>query len=280
MIFDGDGSYRGDEKMSSEMKKAINEFIEVKDPLNDKQLELIMKSKLKTRSFAESISTPIFFNKYSDVVKREFKKLKPPGPRGTEWFSGKNLNDLTEIWNEKYRGSSTGGCHGKIFFECECGKYKLEREKRKYKGFNYVTRDFAIHPQSLTYFDINEELMDYNCFGCIINTDYYYGSGIHWVCIFIDATKEVITLEYFDSVGEPMLPEIKDFFKKIQKQCDRKCVIINVSNVCQQKDNHSCGAYTSYYIYSRLQGVPYKYFQEFEIKDHNMHKFRKSIFRE
>ena len=173
-----------------------------------------------------------------------------------------------------------GGCSGKIFFECTCGKYQLERVKRIHKAFDFVCRDFAKFPQSLTYFDINKELLTYNSFSCIVNTDYHYGGGIHWVCIFIDATRPTITLEFFDSVGDPILPEIKDFFKKIQSECSRKCTIVIASNTCQQRDNHSCGAYAAYYISARLEGVPFGYFQEFEIKDSNMHKYRKTLFRE
>ena len=38
------------------------------------------------------------------------------------------------------------------------------------------------------------------CVGIIFNTDYHYESGSHWVCVYIDITKNIFF--FFDSTGD------------------------------------------------------------------------------
>ena len=45
-----------------------------------------------------------------------------------------------------------------------------------------------------------------------------------------------------------------------------------------QKDKHSCGVYSLYYIISRLSHIPYEYFQSNIVKDTLMHKYRNFLF--
>lgn len=224
----------------------------------------------------------------SNLVLKELNdNFKPVGPGvinkkldySKDWFSGSNINEITGQWNNEFSNKVIGGCHGMTFFECTCGRHNLEREKRVFKGFDFHMRDFENERDALSYFDINEALKTYNCFGCVINTDYSSGPGIHWVSIFIDCTKELCSFEYFDSGGGTILPEILKFFKKLKSQLKKNSIIIHVSNRIQQRDNHSCGPYSLYYLRSRLEGVPWMYFRDFEIKDDKMHDFRKQLFR-
>lgn len=55
-----------------------------------------------------------------------------------------------------------------------------------------------------------------------------------------------------------------------------KC--INVTKIVNQKDNHSCGSYSLFYILCRLCGISYKVFEENEIGDKLMHDFRNHLF--
>jgi hypothetical protein len=55
--------------------------------------------------------------------------------------------------------------------------------------------------------------------------------------------------------------------------------VIIATRIVNQKDNHSCGSYSLYYIISRLSGTPYSYFKNTKIGDENMHEFRKFLFR-
>jgi hypothetical protein len=197
------------------------------------------------------------------------KHSLPDGP-GTsgQWLSGTNINQgLRYVMLHR---EIKGGCHGKTFFECNHG-YQLELNKKPgYLAFKM--RDFN---QSMLLSNLDFD--DYNCLGFVMNTDVSSGCGIHWVSVFIDYSYDQPTLEYFDSSGEKMMPEVIKFFKKVKKKIG-KGELINVSTRVQQRDKHSCGPYAIYYIYSRIQGVPWGYFRDFEIQDHNMHKFRKQLF--
>jgi len=55
-----------------------------------------------------------------------------------------------------------------------------------------------------------------------------------------------------------------------------KC--INVTQIVNQKDNHSCGSYSLFYILCRLCGISYKVFEKNEIGDKLMHEFRRNLF--
>lgn len=142
--------------------------------------------------------------------------------------------------------------------------------------------------ESLQNFDFMEKYNEgYRCFGVIVNTDYSSGNGIHWFSIFVDMRDSKNTIEFFDSAGDPPLSEISAWMKitklKFDKYyrengIDRETYVIIVSQHEHQTDNHSCGVYSIYFIYSRVAGIPYEYFIERIIKTSDMHRFRDFLF--
>jgi hypothetical protein len=132
-------------------------------------------------------------------------------------------------------------------------------------------------------------------FGVIFNTDPSYKSGQHWFSIFISTdqqdpsspSKKCITIELFNSSGSNINnSQFNEFWIKtsldISKKTGKNCIYKKISNIKHQKDTTgNCGAYSLFYIYSRLNGVQPDDFNnpEFVITDESMEKFRKYIYR-
>lgn len=253
--------------------------------------EVLIKQKHKVKSILELLVI--------DEVPREVKMkimhhVKPNGPGSSQkWFSGKNINDNLKRFAKEPQGEvkkpsiAVGGekkktCDGLTFFEC--GNQPSESEKRIPLYLGYSMIDFKTsgcplgHLFTNNYFD-KDENSEYlfNCLGTVLNTDDSYGGGQHWFAIFVNFVTEPYSLEYFDSGGTNIPPEIVELFK-VLKGNQPDTIIINVSRRVQQKDRYSCGAYALYYVYARLQGVPWTYFRDNITGDNLMHKFREHLF--
>jgi hypothetical protein len=188
------------------------------------------------------------------------ERFKPTGPyEGSDWFSNVDIDSVLKQISEKY-------------------KYK------KFKHIPFQMRDFQLTNSELSKIDFVEE---YNkgirCFGVVFNTDKSSGSGQHWYSIFGDFSKEPFTIEYFNSSGESPQDEIKSWMSKtkhkMEKNLGKKVNDVVVSKIQHQRDNHSCGSYSIYYIVSRLEGISHMIFSQKRIPDEWMHKFRYSLFR-
>lgn len=124
----------------------------------------------------------------------------------------------------------------------------------------------------------------YRCFGTVVNVDYSTGQGIHWFAIFGDFRGDKWTIEYFNSSGERPMDEITMWLKKVKllwsKAMNHDIFDIMVSNIQMQRDSHSCGVYSLYYIISRISDIPWTYFRDNRVPDEVMHKFRNYLFRD
>jgi hypothetical protein len=133
----------------------------------------------------------------------------------------------------------------------------------------------------------------YKKFACVVNTDVSTGPGKHWVVIFVyhphDKPDEEWTIEYFNSAGKPPTKpiiawqektkkELRDYKQAIHK--NTKVKTIAVTDVIHQESRSECGLYTLYYVRSRLDGVPYTFFENNIVPDSAMTAFRKHIFRD
>ena len=145
-------------------------------------------------------------------------------------------------------------------------------------------RDFEKYNTKLANMDFAQKYKEgFRRFGVVFNTDYSSGKGQHWFAVYGDFTKEPFTIEYFNSTGDNPLPELVSWMTKVKhhmsKVLKKKVNDVVVSKNANQKDNHSCGSYSLFYIISRLNDVPYKYFTNTIIGDTLMHEFRKNLFR-
>ena len=291
MIHTEYSEYRENTQPTDDIKKCIANFMHKNCNTNttmDRCFDDIMKH-LNHNNLSEVYNSPIFKdfckeNNYNNILRYEITLLKDKGPRGVEWFSGLDINNILSRYEELYNPEGiSGGCDNQIFFNCKCNKYPLETDRRILRSFSYNTRDFFHRSTDLRDFDICNGLKKYNCFACVLNTDVCTGYGIHWFSIFIHKNNEnIVSMECFDSSGEKMLPEVKEYFEYLCS-CLRKkniqCFYTQVTTRRNQYDNHSCGPYSLYYIKARLEGVPWNYFKDFIIGDSNMRKFRQHLFR-
>lgn len=112
--------------------------------------------------------------------------------------------------------------------------------------------------------------------GIIFNTDVHSGGGIHWIAAVIHLKHGYIC--YFDSLGKPIKPQVKDFIDRIMKQGNDLNITFNyIENKFQhQKTNTECGLYTMYFLIESLfsDATKMKKFCETPISDNKMMKLR------
>jgi hypothetical protein len=200
------------------------------------------------------------------ITSKEFKEskldFKPEGPTDTTWFNNENIFSVLVRWSKLY----------KDFYPVP---YAM-RDFMKYKD-EYMLA--TLSPSKLM-------KQGYKTFGCVCNTDFHVGGGIHWVAIFGDMRDPKLwTIEFFNSSGT----EYKEFMDfTIRAVQDLKSHMdpgqltdvqsVNSSYKSHQKSNSECGAYSLYYIWIRLQGKPYTFFRDNFVSDSNMLEFRSTIF--
>jgi len=241
------------------------QYSECHNCLGDK--EKIYKDKYQIKSLKGLLHKDIPQQDKEAIIKH----IKPDGPGNSEdWLNGRNINECTmDIYKHfdkkelRFKNRICGD--GLTYFDCK-SEFAYEKEKRVPQYFTFKMRD--------TIFDNIFDSNKYNCAGFVLNIDWSTGGGTHWIAIFINNVSPPYTLEYFDSAGDIILPEIKKYFDTFGSNFQPICV----RSFAQQQDNHSCGPYSLYYIYSRLQGVPWQHFRKYAIGDKQMHKFRKHLF--
>ena len=124
------------------------------------------------------------------------------------------------------------------------------------------------------------------CYGCVFNIDYYSGMGTHWVAMFIDLRdSKKPTIEYYNSSGNKPPKNFIKLMTKLKEKLEgcmpTSIEIVQVTNEEVQQDDFSCGPHSVYYIYQRLKGIPYKFFNGIDyeyVKDDIATMFRKYIF--
>jgi hypothetical protein len=188
------------------------------------------------------------------------ENFKPPGPyEGTEWFSNNNIDNVLQQIAIKYK-------------------------KKHFLHIKFQMRDFQKTCSELARLNlVNAYKNGMRCFGVVFNTDDSSGRGQHWYSIFGDFQQEPFTIEYFNSVDDPPQNEILNWLTNTRDDLNIKLnKVVKCKSVCKlkhQRDNHSCGSYSLYYIISRLEGISYKYFMKNIISDKMMHDFRYTLFR-
>jgi hypothetical protein len=159
----------------------------------------------------------------------------------------------------------------------------MEQYMKLYDDFIFlgaVPIDFADFSNSLSNIKINKLIKNKKRIGIVFNTDPSYEPGEHWISCFICFHSNTIC--FFDSVGTRPPKEVINFFDKIIKQS--KDIGINLKKIINkreiQKNNHSCGIYSLYFIIKRLEGKGCNYiFENKETSDIGMAKFRSKVFK-
>jgi hypothetical protein len=265
------------------IKKMVDFLEEMGEKLNnenidDKNFKVELLKKMKEKTGCESESCAVQnkdFEKFASpfVVKKNINEnFKTQGPsNSTDWLSNFDIDLVLKEIKKTYEDEKFWN----IPFQMRDFKKNAPNESESECAKNENLETFNI---------INKYKEGYRCFGVVVNTDYSTGGGIHWFCLFVDMRSEPSTIEYFNSSGNEPLTEIRAWMKKTKvllgKEFSSKTFVdLVVSKEEHQKDDHSCGVYSLYYVISRVSRIPYKYFETNLIKDSLMHKFRKFLFR-
>ena len=202
-----------------------------------------------------------FFNRKvgNGVVKHlldNYFKIEGPKCNIKKWLSNLDIDNTLKQWTLKFKDF-----------------YPIPFQMRDFKEKNteFCTIDFV---------KLYKE--KYKTFACVPNTDWSSGKGKHWFAIFLDFRKAPFTIEYFNSSGELPLKEYNEWMNEmeenLQKEFGIKVKKIIVSRIQHQYDGSSCGCYALYYIFLRLQEIPYETFSKTRIPDEKMYEFRPLTF--
>lgn len=229
-------------------------------------------------------------NDLGDAINKQILKFYKPVVRrldGNYWLNNTEIDNIQFQLQNKFDGYYYSYIHmiDLIMFDPQNKNLLLHNNKIfNIKDINFINELKEIN-NKLTY---NNKLKYY---GIVCNTDLSQNSGIHWFSIFIDFTKTPITIEYFNSSGYSLLKgshmkereEFLKFFLNLEDELTkqiRDTKFIQVTNIEHQRnDTANCGSYSLYYIWSRLNGVPYTKFKNTKITDEMMEEFRKVLWR-
>lgn len=167
--------------------------------------------------------------------------------------------------------------------------YLLALKYPDFHAFPFVTIDFYEYDNEVRDIDFKKYLRNgKKRFSILLNTDNRFGKGKHWICMFIDLSGKKWTIEFFNSSGRNPCENVVKLMVDIEWKLNnivannknlRKSIIVERCvpfNLQHQKKRTECGVYCLYYIMSRLEGVPRKYFGEKRVSDEAMELFRKS----
>lgn len=231
---------------------------------NEPPQEIVSRMKEKTKCDTEiCMVKKLKKNLGGDLVNKildNYFKVEGPKSDPEKWLSNDDIDKTLMLWKKLPNIS-------------------------KFYPIPFQMRDFEKHNTELASLDFKAMYDDgYRIFACIPNTDWSSGSGQHWFAFFFDFREEPYTLEYFNSSGECPLPEFNSWMNKteqlLQNEFSKNVKKVVVTRVQNQYDNSSCGCYSLYYIYSRLNKVPWEWFRKNRVPDEKMHDFRKFLFNE
>jgi hypothetical protein len=253
---------------SKEMLQKMQRFLKKRNkqpPTSPKDIIQELMKLLNVQSELEVLNHPTFKAEVSGTEQEKYRRFLPRGPK----FSTALINSINIDQTLNQLGI----------------KYHPRHKKRAcFYPVKYQMIDFKEQRTELASISLPDLYKrGYNCMGVVLNTDVSSGPGIHWFCIFWDATRTPWRLEYFNSSGNRPVLQVHDWVistiadcRKQGQKCDLK-----ISTPYQiQQDDHSCGVYCLAYIYCRLRGKSWKWFLTTKGNDDEMIRFREKLFRE
>lgn len=254
--------------------------------LSDNAVEyLATKVGIKTGSLSDEETMSLIHKRYGtasdrqlieklpeNMVSEEILNLKIPGPKGTELLSNNDIDAILKQWEASFDG----------FFAYNFNM--LDYTSHSFR--NGRVRDEA---DTLATIDPGTLFETYTCSACIINSDKYEGGGKHWMALFVDNRGPKPTAEFFNSSGRAPVPEWVSYLERAQQGVDKvnaakiasgekkRCEIIH-NHLVQQHSMTECGVYSLFYIWARLNGLSYAYFDSHQVYDLLMMEFRAHLF--
>lgn len=209
----------------------------------------------------------------NDVVNRELAvKFKETGPRNSsDWLSNVNIDKTLQKWAVEYDNLF-------VYPFCMSDFYKTHGSLATIKICDILDGKVPVKTAAGNMTRPCKRMC------CVLNTDVSTGRGIHWVCLFVDCTGPAISIEYWNSAGNPPFINATKWMEQARAElmaCTKKQVnTVLVTSVPHQESDSECGVYVLFYIRKRLEGTSYQYFMDKRIPDSEMSEFRKYLFRE
>lgn len=215
----------------------------------------------------------------SDRVKQEIDtSLKINGPTDVKLLSNINIDSILKQYAVKYHTF-----------------YPYNFNMLNYASYSYNEGYINNTPDSLSTILFSDlytgEILGkkYNHAACVINSDVYQGGGKHWMALFADARDDHRwTIEFFNSSGNPPAPEFVSWLIKTKNAMEllhdklsiKNCSIeiVKVCDIRHQQSRTECGLYSLFYIWARLNKIPFEYFTTNHIPDQLMFEFRAHLF--
>ncbi len=218
------------------------------------------------------------------VVGKELaENFKIIGHTDVTWLNNFDIDATLHQWSVKF----------KDFYHCKFSMVDFDRENDE---FSRVDLAYDVYDAGK------------RTFGCIINTDVYSGRGKHWMAMFVDMRdgsnsmdergyKDFVSdksktpkwsIEFFNSSGNDPAASWKIWMNnqknKLQEYSEQKKLPVTVETVIvadrvrHQESQTECGVYALFYIWCRLNDIPYHYFSENIVPDKHMFEMRYHLF--
>lgn len=257
----------------------INELTEKYNCTNDNYKEICI---------INAIDNNIINENEKNKIKAE--SFKPFGTiDANSWLTNTNTDEIQEQLYKKYKNYYYSYIHMIDLVDYPTQHNELiDHPIYNIKLINFYNELNNInYPNKIT---VNNNLLKY--YGVICNTDDSSKGGQHWFSIFMNfnshgTISDPYTIEYFNSSGNDIRTKsFNDYFTQLAIDISLKtkkiCKFIKVTNIRHQSpETGVCGVYSIYYIWCRLEGIPYQYFNQksHPITDKKMTKFREYLYR-
>lgn len=213
----------------------------------------------------------------AEISLREWPRLRIKGPTDNALLSNFDVDNKLRQWSAKWPGFFPYNFNMLNYrdysFVCS------EGSNRGNSGSGNDTQCSVKKSPDTLYTIKFDDLKSYTHAGCVINTDTYQGQGKHWMALFLDIPGG--SIEFFNSSANPPQAEFADWLIRMKDQASAAGVKLNINNVCRIRHQHSrteCGVYSLFYIYARLNGVPFDYFLKTPVRDQHMFEFRQHLY--
>lgn len=263
--------------MSAEMNLVVAAITAAPIEIHSSHSKVLTHAMKETKCESERCVLESLSNKIGPSAKKEINAvLKIRGPTDSKLLSNINIDAVLHQWALNFTDF-----------------YPFSFNMRNYASYSFIDGTVVPKPDTLAtvqFEDLYNGLHNntkYRRCACVINTDVYQGSGKHWMALFADTTGSEWSVEFFNSSGNGPAPEWVNWLEKTKNQMEKiiesaklpnTVKIVRATTIQHQNSRSECGVYSLFYIWARLNKIPYDYFMNNTIPDELMFECRQHIF--
>lgn len=217
-----------------------------------------------------------FMGNIKDDTKEDLiESFKPEKPKEwkinkRQWLNTYDIMEVMEQYEDKYRSFKF------------LGVFPIDFEHK-------INGNHCVSPVMCN-FDLKRMLDNRitQC-GAILNLDYHYQSGSHWVCMYIGLIPHNPNFGcyYIDSGASKAPKEVHDFFKRIKQQINDQYKKEDADNFKFRENkkqfqfkNTECGMFSMYFMIQFLKQRPFKTIINSKIDDEDAFQLRDEYYLE